>query len=237
MCGRFTLTSDDRDWLSAGLGVPRDALDDISEVVIPRFNIAPTQEHWVLRAAGEDRAALRATWGLVHDSARAHEAARTINARAEDVEQRPMYRDAFRARRCVVPADGFFEWTAGLGRQRRPVWFHREDRGLLRLAGLYAEPVGMPGRRATFTILTTAASADVAPIHDRMPVILPDDAAVEAWLHPRQPAAALRGLLVPAPAGRLRRRAVSPRVNAVAHDDAGCLEEVEGAVQPTLLGL
>ncbi len=236
MCGRFTLTSDDRDWLSAELGVPPDELDDITELVVPRFNIAPTQPHWVVRAVGEDRAPLRATWGLVTDSARAAEAARYINARSEDVADRPMYRDAYRARRCVVPADGFYEWVRGPGRRRRPFWFHRPDRGLLRFAGLYAEPIAGIPPAATFTILTTAAGDDVAPVHDRMPVVLADDAAVEAWLYARQPADALRALLAPAPAGSLERRAVSPRVNAVAHDDPDCLAEAEAGLQPTLFG-
>jgi putative SOS response-associated peptidase YedK len=236
MCGRFTLTSDDREWLSAELGVAPDALDDIHEVVIPRFNIAPTQPHWIVRAAGEARAPQRAGWGLVTDSARAADAARYINARAEDVEERPAYRDAFRFRRCVVPADGFYEWTAAPGARRRPFWFHRADRGLLRFAGLYAEPVAGPAPLATFTILTTAAGPDVAPVHDRMPVILPDDAAVDAWLYDRQPPDALRALLAPLPAGALARRAVSPRVNTVAHDAADCLDEAEDALQGSLFG-
>lgn len=237
MCGRFTLTSDDRTWLADAFGVPLADLDEISELVIPRFNIAPTQEHWIVTAAGEDRAARRASWGLVPDASRVREAARLINARSEDLERRPSYRDAFRERRCVVPADGFLEWLPGGTRVPRPYWFHRNDHGPLRFAGLYAEPVlvhGVP-RPATFTILTTAAGADVAPIHDRMPVLLEDDAAVDGWLHAREPVDRLRALLRSTPAGTLARRAVSPRVNSVANDDPSCLTEVEAVTQVTLL--
>lgn len=239
MCGRFTLTADDRGWLAAEFGVSEAELDELSEVVIPRFNIAPTQEHWIVTARGEDRAARRATWGLVTDASRVREAARFINARSEDVTERASYREAFRVRRCVVPADGFFEWLAGAGRVRRPYWFHRPDHRALPLAGLYAEPVarpdpGPPGA-ASFTILTTAAGADVSPIHDRMPVLLGDEAAVEQWLYARAGEASLRAMLAPAPAGTLARRAVSPRVNSVRNDDRACLAEVEAAMQPGLL--
>ena len=236
MCGRFTLTSEDRGWLAGEFGVPRSELEELSEIVVPRFNIAPTQQHWIVQAAGEERSARRATWGLVSDARRAGEAARFINARAEDVTLRPAYRDAFRFRRCVVPADGFLEWAPMPAASPRPYWFHRPDDGALSLAGLYAEPVSVAAtpHPATFTILTTAASADVAPIHDRMPLILEDDRAVDAWLHGRTSADELRGLVRPARSGVLERRAVSLRVNSVAHDDPACLAPVEDATQPSL---
>lgn len=237
MCGRFTLTSDDSAWLAEAYGVPVRDLEEISEVVVPRFNIAPTQEHWIVTAAGEARAARRASWGLIPNAGRVKEAARLINARSEDLERRPSYRDAFRERRCVVPADGFLEWLRGGTRVPRPYWFHRADQGPLRFAGLYAEPVAVEGvrRPASFTILTTAAGDDVAAIHDRMPVLLVDDVAVDGWLHAREPADRLRALLRPAAAGTLARRAVSTRVNSVANDDPSCLSEVEAATQATLL--
>jgi len=230
------MTSDDQGWLAAEFGVPPRDLEEISEIVVPRFNIAPTQAHWIVTTRGEDRAARRASWGLVTDTSRIRDAARFINARSEDVEQRPTYRDAFRLRRCVVPADGFFEWLAGVTPTPRPYWFHRPDHGALRLAGLYAEPVAVPGiaRPATFTILTTPAGDDVSPIHDRMPVLLADERAVDGWLNAREPEERLRALLRPAPTGTLARRAVSPRVNAVTHDDRACLAEVEAVSQPGL---
>ncbi|MEX2228549.1 MAG: SOS response-associated peptidase family protein, partial [Dehalococcoidia bacterium] len=136
-----------------------------------------------------------------------------------------------------VPADGFLEWQPGAARVPRPYWFHRPDHGALRLAGLFAEPVAAarPARPASFTILTTTAGGDVAPIHDRMPVLLADDTAVDSWLHAREPADRLRSLLRPASAGTLVSRAVSPRVNTPANDDPGCLAAVEAVSQPTLL--
>jgi putative SOS response-associated peptidase YedK len=90
-------------------------------------------------------------------------------------------------------------------------------------------------REASFTIVTAAAGPDVAPIHDRMPVLLRDERAVDAWLHRREPVDRLRALMGPAPAGTLTRRAVATRVNSVAHDDPACLTEVEAAIQSTLL--
>jgi len=235
MCGRFTLTSDDRGWLAAELGVDPASLEELSEVVHPRFNIAPTQPHWIVRALREDRVASAATWGLVTHPDRAREAARFINARAEDAERRPLYRDTFRERRCVVPADGFFEWVAGPAAARRPFWFHRPAGGLLRFAGLYApEGAGGPGAPATFTILTTAANETVSPVHDRMPAILADDGAAEAWLRAAD-ARELRALLAPVPGAYLVARAVSPRVNHVSNDDPACLAEVDRAVQSRLL--
>src|SRR5258707_3631115 len=107
MCGRFTMTLGDRSELAAMLGVPEGELGDY----VPRFNIAPTQPYFVLKPAYESREAIPATWGLVNswaiDASRAY---KCINAKAETVDKLPSYREAFKRRRCVVPADGFYEW-------------------------------------------------------------------------------------------------------------------------------
>jgi putative SOS response-associated peptidase YedK len=237
MCGRFTLANVDQEWLSAEFGVPVEQLEEISELVIPRFNVAPMQEHWVVQAEREERAVLRATWGLVNwwDKQR-REGAKHINARAEGLERRRPFREAFAERRCIVPADGFFEWT-GEKQARRPFWYHRPDGGALRLAGLYsiARLKGEASPVATFTIITTDSNALVGRIHDRMPVVLPDDEAADQWLYPRQEAPALRALLRPAADGYLVARPVSPRVNSVQNDDPECLAESEAETQPSLL--
>jgi len=235
MCGRFTLTIEDRELIAALLGV---ALDDVVDSWQPRWNVAPMQEHLIVRptVGGEDRELVRATWGLVNTWDRDRNgAARQINARSESVEDRPAYREAFRTTRCIVPADGFYEWT-GDRESRRPFWFHRPDDGLVLFAGLFAE-AQLPGEvrpTTTFTIITTPASGAVSQIHDRMPAILNTAEAADDWLHRGQPADRLRELLQPSPADALVARAVSRRVNSVAADDPSCLVEAESETQGAL---
>ncbi len=232
MCGRFTLTRKDFRELAAQLGAevaPGDAAR-----YRPRYNVAPTDEHWILRTKQEQRQLLPASWGLVNSwAANAKGASRQINARAETALQRAAFRDAFVHRRCVVPADGFFEWRGGKG-SRRPLWFHHPHGDLLLFAGLYEswrDPESDAWRR-TFTILTTAANEAVAPVHDRMPVILPPDRADDWLFVPAADAAGhaetLGTLLRPAAAEALIATEVSPRVNSVANDDPACLEPAGG---------
>ena len=110
MCGRFTLTCEDRESLTAALGVPAEQLPEAEHR--PRYNIAPTDSHWVLHMKLEDRELLPAKWGLVNRWARdATRAVRQINGRAESLAKTPAYREALQKRRCAVPADGFFEWV------------------------------------------------------------------------------------------------------------------------------
>ena len=211
------------------LGLEPEALDALSEQVSrPRFNIAPMQEYVVLREEAEQRRLEPARWGLVNTWAEDNtRAARQINARAETVDRRPAYRSAFKTRRCVTPVDGFYEWRGPRGK-RQPLWFHRPDEGLLLLAGLWEAWHPAPDREeTTFTIITTAANALIASIHDRMPVVLSEDDA-DAWLqsNPRDPGT-LKGLLRPAPEKWLVWRAASVRVNNVRNDDARLLEAEE----------
>jgi putative SOS response-associated peptidase YedK len=225
MCGRFTLTYRERMALADELGVP---LEEIPKDYKPRYNIAPTDPHYIVRMRLEDREALPAKWGLVNTWAKdAKRAAAQINARAETLSSSPAFRDAFTNRRCVVPADGFFEWT-GSGKARRPLWFHRPDGGLILFAGLHESWRPNPEEwQRTFTIITTEPNGLISPIHNRMPVILPEE-AVDEWLDPRlDDLQKLQRLLVPAAEGLLVRTAVSPRVNSVKNDDPECLEQVE----------
>lgn len=232
MCGRFTLTRKDFRQLAAELDASFD--DSVTSLYRPRYNIAPTDQHWIVREKQEQRQMLPAKWGLVNSWAHdAKGAARQINARSESALKRPAFREAFEKRRCIVPADGFFEWM-GTKEARRPVWFHAPDRGpdggLILFAGLY-ESWRDPKTEAwmrTFTILTTDANSVVTPIHDRMPVLLPRN-RIDDWLHVptrnAEPyAEGLRALLAPAPDDALVATEVSRRVNAVANDDEACLE-------------
>ena len=225
MCGRFTLTRADRAELERELGVPRGSLPDEYH---PRYNIAPTDWHFIVRQRFEDREIARAKWGLVnHWTLPGKRVTGPINARAEGVDRRPAFREAFLKRRCVVPADGFFEW-AGPDGQRRPLWFHRADGGLLLLAGLYESWFPAPDRRErTFTILTTRANEMMRPIHDRMPVVLSDEQA-DAWMNPKDPNPVnLKKLLGPPPDEWLVYRPVSPLLNSPRNDYAELLQPYE----------
>jgi putative SOS response-associated peptidase YedK len=220
MCGRFTITRRDGNSLAAELGIPEGSFVDYR----PRYNIAPTQPHFIVRIKYENREVTPATWGLVRSgSTDASQAAKHINARSESVESLSTYRDAFLKRRCIVPADGFFEWT-GAKAARTPTWFHREDAGLMLFAGLYEAWQKVPGVwETTFTILTTSANALIASYHDRMPVILADRDA-DDWMDPRLPEPrALKRLLVPAPGDLLTATPVSPEVNHVDNDSPDLL--------------
>lgn len=221
MCGRFTITRRDGNSLAAELGVPADSFVDYR----PRYNVAPTQKHFVVRIKYENREVIPATWGLVKSGSKdASMAAKCINARSETVATRATFREAFLKRRCVVPADGFFEWT-GPKTARQPTWFHRADRRLLLFAGLYEAWQREQGAwETTFTILTTTANAVLESYHDRMPVILADRDA-DDWMDPRAPEpSALKRMLVPAPDGLLIAIPVSPEVNDVDNDSPELLQ-------------
>ena len=234
MCGRFTLTEDSAERIARQLGVEPDAVE-LSNLR-PRWNVAPTDEHVILRMKREDRELLPARWGLVpYGSGDAKEAARRINARAETVRRLPAFRNAWRrARRCVVPVDGYFEWL-GPRQARQPIWFHRPDNEIFFLAGLYESWRPAPDEwQRTFTIITTEATERVAAVHDRMPVIVPER-QLDEWLfqadQDRERAQALLGPRDEEP--RLVATAVSPRVNSVRNDDAACLEPVSYPLPPS----
>ncbi len=168
----------------------------------PRYNAAPSDEHFIVLQSPQGRVLVPAVWGLQGG---------VINARAETADRR--FKAAFLGRRVIVPADGFFEWT-GPRDQRRPLWFRPRGGGLLHLAGLAEE---LPDGRLAFVILTTDSSGAVARIHDRMPVILPKE-NVSLWL-----AKPDSGLLVPAPDDFLSATEVSRRVNDVKNDGPSLL--------------
>ena len=206
MCGRFTLTTADVEALARELAAELDRARAVPWR--PRYNVAPSDLHWVVVSTAGRRLLLPARFGL---GAPGHPP--RINARAESADRLPSFRRLFREGRCLVPADGFFEWIGPLG-ARRPLWFHRPGGGLLLLAGLCQEqPEGL-----AFAILTTPANAAVSRAHDRMPAVLSPQAAA-AWLERPNPA-----LLAPAPDGWLAATEVSPRVNSPENDDPACLE-------------
>ena len=230
MCGRFTLTVEQLEFIEAvqRLNVTLFGGGDFR----PRFNIAPTQLHPIILADGEAVAAQPARWGLVNSWARdAKRAARQINARSETVAESRAFGRPFQRRRCLVPADGWYEWS-GPKSQRQPHWIHRADREAFVFAGLYDIWHPEPERPAvTFTILTKASTDALAGIHSRMPVVLPPERQ-EAWLDPgNRERDSVLPLLDLRPDDSFVAEPVSARVNSVKHDDPGLLDTEE---QPSL---
>lgn len=215
MCGRYTLTRQDKRALAAELGVSEVDIENH----MPHFNIAPTQRQFIVISQFENRKAVTATWGLVNRWARDNSsAARCINAKAQTLDSRTAFREAFIRRRCVVPADGFYEWT-GPKNARQPLWIHRADGHLILFAGLYESWFPEKGKpEMTFTIVTCEPNALVSPIHDRMPVIL-DDRSADDWMNPREEnPLSLKRLLIPAPDDALIAQHASALANSVKND-------------------
>ncbi len=179
MCGRFSLTAPAEDvvlrFLLAVGSLP---------TLEPRLNVSPGQDVLAVQAVRAGRAPAWLRWGLVPawaDPARPG----PINARIETAGSRPMFREALRRRRCLVPADGFYEWRRE-GTRRLPVRFQLADGGLFALAGLWEERATPQGTLRTVCVLTTAPNGLVATVHDRMPVLLRPEFEV-AWLTPGTP--------------------------------------------------
>ena len=220
MCGRFGQTA-----TAAELAAAFEASWQCAEPELPRYNVAPTQHVPILLSAGGLRVLDAFRWGLIPWWAKdAKIGSKMINARAETVVEKPAYRSAFERRRCLVPASGFYEWKKTPD-GKVPHWIYPADGTPLTFAGVWeswraakdAEPV------LTFTILTTTPSADVAGVHDRMPVVVAREHR-DAWLGAETPPADLLALLRPAPDGLLRMHPVSTAVNRPAFDGPELIE-------------
>ena len=199
---------------------------------LPRYNVAPTTVCPVLMRREGRRILACLRWGLV--PAWADDPAigsRMINARAETAPSKPAFRGAFRRRRCLVPALGFYEWKRGT--PKRPFWIHAADGSLLTFAGLWEEwrpKEGAPVR--TFTVLTADAGPALRPIHDRVPVVVPPEAR-DAWMDAETPADTLAALLHHAPDDALAADEVSTLVNSPRNDGPELLEPLPP--EPTLV--
>ncbi len=231
MCGRFTLhhTLEELEERFAA-----EVVTGTNSETELRYNIAPTQDILVVTQNGARR--LQGYhWGLIPSWAKDPAIGnKMINARAETLAEKPSFRTALQCRRCLIPADGFYEWqdaTEGLASSKKaartPMHIRLQDGGLFAFAGLWDEwhaPDGSPLRSCT--IITTAPNAVTAPIHDRMPVILrPEDEAL--WLDRSvSDAAELLPLLIPYPADLMEAYAVSRQVNAPTVDDPACIAPV-----------
>jgi putative SOS response-associated peptidase YedK len=190
---------------------------------VPRYNIAPTQLAPVIPNRGERRLE-RFRWGLVPHWARDLGIGnRLINARAETAAQKPSFRTAYRRHRCLVPADGYFEWLRD-GRAKVPYWLRAADGGPLVFAGLWARwqpPEGDPV--LSFTVLTTEAVGVARDIHDRMPVLLAPEVR-DRWLDPEPLPSEIVDELVRVEPPALRATEVSRAVNSPKNDSPACVE-------------
>lgn len=213
MCGRFTVAVPGAA-LQAEFDLRGTPLVDFR----PRYNVAPTQDAPVLLRAEDGGLRLaQFRWGLVPVWAKGVEVGnRLINARAETAAEKPAFRHAFQRRRCLVPADGWFEWKAE-GKQKTPMRIHLRSGRPFALAGLWEHWARGDHELYSFTILTTSAAPGIRHIHERMPVLLPPGAR-ERWVDPDAEPAELERLLAPYEGDDLASYAVSPLVNSPRND-------------------
>jgi len=228
MCGRFT---NQYSWAELH------ALYGLSEASFPpsnfrpRYNVAPTDDLPVIRLKDGKREASILKWGLVPSSSKdAKDGAKLINARCETVADKPLYRSAFRHRRCLVPADGFYEWKKLTPKEKQPYFITLKDKAPFAFAGLYEGWIPREGPRLeTFTIITCPPNSLVASLHDRMPVILAPD-AWPAWIGEQLVSPdKLKTFLKPFDAAKMECWPVDKRVGNVANDDVKLIERVEAA--------
>lgn len=218
MCGRFALSKSDRiDW--AQFGVRK------GPTLPPHWNLGPGRSIAAVRDAGRGPEAAMLRWGLIPSWAKDPAIGNKLaNARAETAHEKPSFRGAFRQRRCLIPADGFYEWQAApAGGKKQPWFISRQDGGVFALGGLWEGWQGPEGEAVeSCTVLTIDANALMAPIHNRMPVIVPAS-AYAAWLSPTTGTDAARELLAPWDVAAFTAYRVSTRVNSTANDDAACI--------------
>ena len=217
MCGRYTLA------------VSPEKLSDRFAVeppfdLKPRYNIAPTQAVVAVRQIDGHRELVSLRWGLIPAWAKdAGIGNRLINARSETILEKPSFRAAFQRRRCLIPASGFYEWQA-LPDGKQPFYFTPGDDVLMAFAGLWEQWRAPDGALVeSCTILTTTANAVVAPIHDRMPVIVPPDFDA-VWLDPTSDIRQLHELCLAPPPVMLRCYPVSKAVNQVRNDSEALIQ-------------
>jgi putative SOS response-associated peptidase YedK len=224
MCGRYAAT------------LPPAAMVEIFRVLNqldfpPRYNIAPTQPVVAIWEQGARRIAHLARWGLVPGWVKdPREFPLLINARAESMAEKPAFRDSVRNQRCVLPANGYYEWHTGPDKKKTPYYISMADGQPMALAGLYTTWMGPNGEEIdTVATVTTSANGDLEHIHDRMPVIIPLD-RVDDWLNTREvDTKQAMQLALPLPEGVVAFRRVSTKVNSARFDEPELIEAVTEA--------
>lgn len=240
MCGRYVATTD-TEGLTRFLMVDERQTEDLP----PNYNVAPTDMTMAVAMHDGKRVLTSFRWGLVPFWADDPKiGARMINARAESVAERSAFSRSFERRRCVIPADGFYEWERRPDGAKLPWFVHRADGEPMLFAGLWASWRDRGNadaeRLLTCAIITTDANEGLRDVHDRMPVVL-EPAEVRTWLDAQSTPTELQSLLVPAREGILRRHRVTTRVNAVRNNDPSLIEPMaeddDGAADATVAAL
>jgi putative SOS response-associated peptidase YedK len=228
VCGRFTLRT------------PASQLVEVFELlrrpeIVPRYNIAPTQPVAVVRSDGKSRELSLLRWGLVPSwSKDPRMGPPMINARADTIATKPAFRSAFVRRRCLIPADGFYEWKKEEKGTKQPFFIQLAKEHFFAFAGLWEQWTGAEGPQLeSCTIITTEANELLRPLHDRMPVILREE-DYAGWLDPKQQdKEILQGFLKPYPSEEMTTYPVSPFVNSPKNDAPQCVARDDSA-GPTL---
>jgi putative SOS response-associated peptidase YedK len=223
MCGRFTLKNPSR------LKFERVHRSNLLPLV-PRYNIAPSQEIVAILQRRDEPEAAQVQWGLIPSWSK--DAKGFINARSETITGKPSFSESFQKRRCLIPADGFYEWQRS-GKIAQPYYFQLLDETTFAFAGIWDEWNDGVKTITSCAIITTSANELLAPIHDRMPVILRSEAH-EEWLNNESSPMKLENLLAPFPAHEMTSHAVSYDVNHTKVDDEHLVLPVEPNIGVTL---
>jgi putative SOS response-associated peptidase YedK len=216
MCGRFTLRNLDR------IKVARIDWYDLHNFV-PRYNVAPTQPVLTVVQHASTREARFDQWGLIPSWSK--EPKGFINARVETIDEKPSFKESFEKRRCLILADGFYEWERN-GKISQPYYFQMKDQAPFAFAGIWDRWQFENHSITSCAIVTTTANELLAEIHTRMPVILRNE-SYDLWLNEDSRSADLKDLLVPFPSGEMMSHAVSYEVNDAKIDHDGLLRQVE----------
>ena len=216
MCGRFTLRSPGR------IKFDR-ARNSHLPSLVPRYNIAPSQEVLTITESRGRRELCSFVWGLIPSWSK--EPKGFINARCETLEEKPSFSESFEKRRCLIPADGFYEWKRK-GKSKQPYYFQMTDESPFAFAGIWDEWQRDGSSTISCSIITTTPNELLSTIHDRMPVILPPETQ-DAWLRNDTEPAELKRLLIPFPASAMKSYPVSQRVNHSQAENAQLVEPIE----------
>lgn len=216
MCGRFTFYHD-----GATIRIKFSISREYEQHMKARWNIAPGTEVVAVKV-GQPRVAALLRWGLVPSWAKDPKIGfKMINARGETAHEKPSFRSAFKKRRCVIPASGWYEWRKNADGSKTPIYFHRTDGGIIVLAGLWESWTPPEGKAVeTCTIITTAAAPRFMEIHDRMPVVL---SSFDAWLDEAIDVDGARRILEAPDVSGIETYTVSPLVNRPANDSPECI--------------
>lgn len=220
MCGRFALYTTEEE-LARCFDLKQSVTLD------PRFNIAPSQQIPIIRHTDKNRLSM-VRWGLIpHWSKDEKIGNKLINARAETLHEKPSFRDAFKSRRCLIPAKGFYEWKRD-GELKRPYLIRMKDKSLFAIAGLWESWRNLKEWKdiETCAIITTEANGIVGKIHDRMPVIIPFE-SIGLWLSSASDGQDLSGFLRPYSPFKMVAYPVSGMVNSPKNEGLGCIKRVE----------